>query len=59
MNIVSTLANHEFLKLEVVLGYEVGDVFSYLQYLHAKNAAEIAEQRFQLDREKIKNARRR
>ena len=58
MNIVSTLACHDFLKLEVVLGYEVGDVFTYLQYLQAKSNAEIAEHKFQMERDKMKNKRR-
>ena len=54
MNIVSTLACHDFLKLEVVLGYDVGDVFTYLQYLQAKTNAEVAEHKFQTERDKMK-----
>lgn len=47
MHIVSTLANDNFLKLEEVLGQNIGDVFSYLTYLSEKAEAEEAQYNFQ------------
>lgn len=46
MHIVSTLANHEFLKLDVVLEEKVMDVYAYLQYIDAKAEAERAQMKF-------------
>lgn len=54
MNVISTLANHSFLQLGEVLDSDVGDVFAYLQYIHAKNIAERAEDKFQMDRIKAR-----
>ena len=54
MNVVSTLANHSFLKLGDVLDSDVEDVFAYLQYLSAKGNAEQAEQKFHMDLEKAR-----
>lgn len=50
MHIVSTLANHEFLKLDVVLEQNVMDVYAYLQYIDAKAEAERAQMKFHEER---------
>lgn len=52
MHVVSTLANHEFLNLERVLGYPVYDVFSYMQYSDARTRAENANMKFRQDMER-------
>lgn len=54
MHTISLLANHEFLKLEKVLEYNVWDVFAYLQYSDAKARAEKAQMKFQRERENKK-----
>lgn len=46
MHIVSTLANHEFLKLGEVLDTNVTDAFAYMQYTDAKVRAERAQTKF-------------
>ena len=52
MHIVSGLANHNFLDLEKVLGYNVADVYAYLQYSDEKVRAEKAQMKFMQEREK-------
>lgn len=37
------MANNEYLSMERVLSENVGDCFSYLQYVAAKHAAEDAQ----------------
>lgn len=56
MHVVSTLAGHDFLKMETVLGQNVVDVFSYMTYMQAKVQAEKAQQKYV---EQIENSRRR
>lgn len=46
MHIVSTLANHEYLKIERILEEHVMDVYAYLQYIDAKAEAERAQMKF-------------
>ena len=46
MHIVSTLANHEFLRMEDVLNQTVTDVYAYLQYSDARARAENAQTKF-------------
>ena len=46
MHIVSTMANHEFLKIDTVLEEKVIDVYAYLQYIDAKAEAERAQMKF-------------
>lgn len=55
MHIVSTMANHEFLKLDKVLEEKVIDVYAYLQYIDAKAEAERAQMKFHQEMNKIKN----
>lgn len=54
MHIISSLANHEFLRLEEVLDNNVMDVYSYLQYMDAKSNAERAQMRFEQELNKRK-----
>lgn len=54
MHTVSTLANHEYLKMEKVLDENVMDVFSYLQYIDEKVRAENAQQKFIMEMNKRK-----
>lgn len=42
-HIVATLSSGDYLNMERVLGENVGDCMSYLQYLSAKNDAEEAQ----------------
>lgn len=51
---MSGLANHDFLSLEKVLGYNVYDVYAYLQYSDEKVKAEQAQIKFIQEREKHK-----
>lgn len=46
MHVVSTLAGHNFLKMETVLEQNVVDVFSYMTYMMAKMNAEKAQEQF-------------
>ena len=46
-HIVCKLANNDYLHMEKVLGENVGDCFSYLQYVAAKNEAEEAQMKFE------------
>lgn len=46
MHLVSTLANHEFLRLESVLDSLVVDVFAYLTYLNDKTVAEDEQRKY-------------
>ena len=46
MHVVSTLAGHNFLKMETVLEQNVVDVFSYMIYMTAKMNAERAQEKF-------------
>ena len=46
MHVVSTLACHNFLKMEEVLEQNVVDVFSYMTYMQAKMQAERAQKKF-------------
>lgn len=46
MHVVSTLAGHNFLKMEQVLEQNVVDVFSYMTYMQAKLNAEHAQEKF-------------
>lgn len=46
MHVVSTLAGHNFLKMETVLEQNVVDVFSYMTYMQAKMQAERAQEKF-------------
>lgn len=46
MHIVSTMANHEFLRMEEVLDKCVMDCYAYLQYVDAKAKAEKAQMKF-------------
>lgn len=52
---VATLANNNYLQMEKVLGENVGDCFSYLQYVAAKAEAEEAQFKYE---EKMNKARR-
>ena len=52
MHIVSTLSNHNFLKLGEVLDQNVMDVYAYLQYTDAKVKAENAQQKYISDMNK-------
>lgn len=54
MHIISSLANHEFLRLEEVLDNNVMDVYAYLQYMDAKSNAERAQMRFEQELNKRK-----
>ena len=54
MHIVSQLANHEFLRMEDVLSYNVVDVYAYLQYQDAKVRAENAQMKFTQEMNKRK-----
>ena len=56
MHVVSTLAGHNFLRMETVLEQNVVDVFSYMTYMTAKMNAERAQEKFI---EKIENSRHR
>lgn len=56
MHVVSTLAGHNFLKMETVLEQNVVDVFSYMTYMAAKMNAEMAQEKFL---EQIEQSRRR
>lgn len=56
MHVVSTLAGHNFLKMETVLEQNVVDVFSYMTYMMAKMNAEKAQEQFL---EKIESSRHR
>ena len=42
-HLVSTLADHQFLKLESVLDQNIVDVLSYLSYMNAKANADKAQ----------------
>lgn len=55
MNIISTLANGNFLQLEAVLNQNVQDVFAYLLFLSDKSLAEEAQYNFQ---KKLNDAKR-
>jgi hypothetical protein len=55
MHIVSTMANHEFLRMEEVLDKCVMDCYAYLQYVDAKAKAEKAQLKFTQEMNKIKN----
>jgi len=59
MHIVSTLANHNFLKMEEVLNQNIVDVFSYMSYMQAKLIAERAQDKFiqQIENAKSKSRR--
>lgn len=46
-HMVSILANNDYLHMEKVLGENVQDCFSYLQYVAAKNDAEEAQLKFE------------
>lgn len=50
MHIVSTLANHEYLKIDRILEEHVMDVYAYLQYIDAKAEAERAQMKFHQER---------
>lgn len=52
---MATLANNTYLSMEKVLGENVGDCFSYLQYVAAKNSAEQAQREYE---EKMMKSRR-
>ena len=54
-HLVAALANNTYLSMEKVLGENVGDCFSYLQYVAAKNEAEEAQREYE---EKMIKARR-
>ena len=53
MHIVSTMANHEFLKIDKVLEEKVIDVYAYLQYIDAKAEAERAQMKFHQERMEV------
>ena len=59
MHIVSQLANHEFLRMEDVLSYNVVDVYAYLQYQDAKVRAENAQMKFTQEMNKRKKLKQR
>lgn len=48
------MANNEYLNLERVLGENVQDCFSYLQYVIAKNEAEEAQFKYEEKMNKAK-----
>mgnify|MGYP007022386445 CR=1 FL=1 len=54
MHIISTLSNHDFLRIEDVLNQNVEDVYAYLQYLDAKVRAENVQQKYINDLNKNK-----
>lgn len=59
MHVISTLANHDFLKMETVLEQNVVDVFSYMTYMAAKMAAEKAQEKFTRQIEESRRSKRR
>jgi hypothetical protein len=46
MNVITTLANNEFLQMENALNQNVCDVFTYLIFMAEKSDAEDAQYNF-------------
>lgn len=47
MHIVNTVANGDFLKMELVLDCNAGDIFTYISYLTDKSMAEKQQRDFE------------